>query len=44
MLLQNRWRGHWKKNQMKKLMAISEYSDTVMENMNKTHNEIMFTL
>ena len=23
-------------------MAISEYSDTVMENMNKTHNEIMF--
>jgi hypothetical protein len=25
-----------------KIMAISEYSDTVMENMNKTHNEIMF--
>ena len=23
-------------------MAISEFSDTVMENMNKTHNEIMF--
>ena len=25
-----------------KIMAISEYSDTVMESMNKTHNEIMF--
>ena len=25
-----------------KIMAISEYSDTVMENMNKSHNEIMF--
>lgn len=25
-----------------KIMAISEYSDTVMENMNKTHNEITF--
>lgn len=25
-----------------KIMAISEYSDTVVENMNKTHNEIMF--
>lgn len=25
-----------------KIMAISEYSDTVIENMNKTHNEIMF--
>lgn len=25
-----------------KIMAISEYSDTVFENMNKTHNEIMF--
>ena len=25
-----------------KIMAISEFSDTVMENMNKTHNEIMF--
>jgi hypothetical protein len=25
-----------------KIMAINEYSDTVMENMNKTHNEIMF--
>lgn len=25
-----------------KIMAISEYSDTVLENMNKTHNEIMF--
>ena len=23
-------------------MAVSEYSDTVMETMNKTHNEIMF--
>lgn len=26
----------------KKIMAVSEYSDTVMEEMNKTHNEIMF--
>mgnify|MGYP003300784295 CR=1 FL=1 len=26
----------------KKIMAVSEYSDTVMETMNKTHNEIMF--
>ena len=26
----------------KKIMAVSEYSDTVMENINKTHNEIMF--
>lgn len=25
-----------------KIMAISEFSDTVMESMNKTHNEIMF--
>lgn len=25
-----------------KIMAISEYSDTVIENMNQTHNEIMF--
>ncbi len=25
-----------------KIMAISEYSDTVIENMNKTHNEIIF--
>lgn len=25
-----------------KIMAISEYSDTVVEGMNKTHNEIMF--
>lgn len=25
-----------------KIMAISEYSDTVLESMNKTHNEIMF--
>ena len=25
-----------------KIMAISEFSDTVMENMNNTHNEIMF--
>ena len=25
-----------------KIMAVSEYSDTVMESMNKTHNEIMF--
>jgi len=25
-----------------KIMAVSEYSDTVMEEMNKTHNEIMF--
>lgn len=25
-----------------KIMAVSEYSDTVMEAMNKTHNEIMF--
>lgn len=25
-----------------KIMAISEFSDTVIENMNKTHNEIMF--
>ena len=25
-----------------KIMAISEFSDTVMENMNKTHNEITF--
>lgn len=25
-----------------KIMAISEFSDTVLENMNKTHNEIMF--
>lgn len=25
-----------------KIMAIDEYSDTVMEKMNKTHNEIMF--
>lgn len=25
-----------------KIMAISDFSDTVMENMNKTHNEIMF--
>lgn len=25
-----------------KIMAISEYSDTVIENMNKTHNEIVF--
>ncbi len=25
-----------------KIMAVSEYSDTVMETMNKTHNEIMF--
>ena len=25
-----------------KIMAISEYSDTVIESMNKTHNEIMF--
>lgn len=25
-----------------KILAISEYSDTVLENMNKTHNEIMF--
>uniref|UniRef100_UPI0040560E4E DUF6115 domain-containing protein n=1 Tax=Agathobacter sp. TaxID=2021311 RepID=UPI0040560E4E len=26
----------------KKIMAVSEYSDTILENMNKTHNEIMF--
>ena len=26
----------------KKIMAVSEYSDTVMEELNKTHNEIMF--
>ncbi len=26
----------------KKIMAVSEYSDTVMDQMNKTHNEIMF--
>ena len=26
----------------KKIMAVSEYSDTVMEEINKTHNEIMF--
>lgn len=25
-----------------KIMAISEYSDTVIESMNKTHNEVMF--
>ena len=25
-----------------KIMAINEYSDTVIEKMNKTHNEIMF--
>lgn len=25
-----------------KIMAISEYSDTIVESMNKTHNEIMF--
>ena len=25
-----------------KIMAISEYSDTVLESMNKTHNEILF--
>ena len=25
-----------------KIMEIGEYSDTVLENMNKTHNEIMF--
>lgn len=25
-----------------KIMAVSEYSDTIMETMNKTHNEIMF--
>jgi chromosome segregation ATPase len=25
-----------------KIMAINEYSDTVLESMNKTHNEIMF--
>lgn len=25
-----------------KIMAVSEYSDTVIEEMNKTHNEIMF--
>lgn len=25
-----------------KIMAISEYSDTIIESMNKTHNEIMF--
>lgn len=25
-----------------KIMAINEYSDTVLENINKTHNEIMF--
>ena len=25
-----------------KIMAVSEYSDTVLENINKTHNEIMF--
>ncbi len=25
-----------------KIMAISEYSDTVVENINKTHNEVMF--
>lgn len=26
----------------KKIMAVSEYSDTVMENINKSHNEVMF--
>lgn len=26
----------------KKIMAVSEYSDTVMDQINKTHNEIMF--
>ena len=25
-----------------KIMAVSEYSDTIFESMNKTHNEIMF--
>ena len=30
------------KESNEKIMAISEYSDTVLENMNKTHNEIMF--
>jgi len=25
-----------------KIMAVSEYSDTILESMNKTHNEIMF--
>lgn len=26
----------------KKIMAVSEYSDTVLENINKSHNEVMF--
>lgn len=30
------------KESNEKIMAISEYADTVMESMNKTHNEIMF--
>ncbi len=30
------------KESNEKIMAISEYSDTVLESINKTHNEIMF--
>lgn len=30
------------KTSNEKIMAINEYSDTVLESMNKTHNEIMF--
>lgn len=30
------------KESNEKIMSISEYSDTVLESMNKTHNEIMF--
>ena len=30
------------KTSNEKIMAISEYSDTVLDSMNKTHNEIMF--
>lgn len=30
------------KESNRKIMAVSEYSDTVMDEMNKTHNEIMF--
>jgi predicted RNase H-like nuclease (RuvC/YqgF family) len=35
-------RRSMEKTSNEKIMAINEYSDTVLESMNKTHNEIMF--
>jgi uncharacterized protein YneF (UPF0154 family) len=40
--MQNTTRRQMEKESNEKIMAISEYSDTVIESMNKTHDEILF--